>query len=520
MTNSMRIRGYKKLIAVCLTLLLGTATGCGSQESSPAGRRADERSEALAEVTRLRAIVAQRPEDRESLVKLARYQWAAGDYDDAQRSFARALAMSSDRDTVLKFVGLLYRRGRFVAAASAWKRSGLIDDMDTEQQWLRDFLAVYEAGMRHRVAEGAGGTPVATPAAAGELQNSIGMSLLFVPGGRFDRGCDTCDADGRPVRSIAIDPLLFGRHEVTAGAYRLFMRETGRRREVEGDGFDQAPDDHPAFGVSWRDARAFTIWLSAREQAVYRLPTEAEWEFAARGGDAGYYNPWGSEPGQPRVSGNWGRTTPDDFHRRPPPTSRVGSFPKDRSPFGIFDMAGNVAEWCLDNYSASYYAWSPERNPLGPVEGGNDGQVLRGGAWNTHPSRVSLFAVIRSHAAFHQPYTGFGFRVVREILADSPNENVALADIDDVRRDGADLFVDYLTKRSSWDCEALAVEMPQVWNLAVNTRLKSVTAKNAVKHVFLSPQDPSGRSVGVTFTQDAAGTWAAAAPCAIRIPPQ
>jgi hypothetical protein len=113
-------------------------------------------------------------------------------------------------------------------------------------------------------------------------------------------------------------------------------------------------------------------------------------------------------------------------------------------------------------------------------------------------------------------YTGFGFRVVREILADSPNENVALADIVDVRRDGADLFVDYLTKRSSWDCEAFAVEMPQVWNLAVNTRLKGDTAK----HVFLSPQDPSGRSVGVTFTQDAAGTWAAAAPCEIRIPAQ
>lgn len=218
------------------------------------------------------------------------------------------------------------------------------------------------------------------------------------------------------------------------------------------------------------------------------------------------------------MSGNWGRIALDDFRRRPPPTSRVGSFPKDRSPFGLFDMAGNVEEWCMDSYSASYYAWSPERNPLGPVEGDDDGQVLRGGAWNTHPSRVSRFAMIRSHAASNQPYTGYGFRVVREILADSPNENVALADIDDVRRDGADLFVDYLTKRSSGDCEALAVEMPQVWNLAVNTRLKSDTATNAVKHVFLSPKDPSGRSVGVTFTQDTAGTWAAAAPCAIRIP--
>jgi hypothetical protein len=121
-----------------------------------------------------------------------------------------------------------------------------------------------------------------------------------------------------------------------------------------------------------------------------------------------------------------------------------------------------------------------------------------------------------------RPFTvrPFGFRVVREILADSPNEKVALADIDDVRRDGADLFVDYLTKRSSWDCEALAVEMPQVWSLVVNTRLEGDTAKNAVKHVFLSPQDPSGRSVGVTFTRDAAGIWAAAAPCAVRIPAQ
>jgi formylglycine-generating enzyme required for sulfatase activity len=171
--------------------------------------------------------------------------------------------------------------------------------------------------------------------------------------------------------------------------------------------------DSVARRVSWIDARAFAIWLSARERAAYRLPTEAEWERAARG-VRGYLNPWGNQRGTPQVTGNWGRTALGDLRAPLPPLSPVGSFPTDRSAFGMLDMAGNVREWCLDEYDPTYYAWSPERAPYGPA-GTTALKVLRGGAWN-HPGS-ERFAVERMGAPQDLPYTGYGFRVVREIAA-------------------------------------------------------------------------------------------------------
>jgi formylglycine-generating enzyme required for sulfatase activity len=428
-------------IRICALLLLMCVTACTEGRSSVARQVANHEAE-LAEVGRLQALARQRPGDRGTLEKLAMQQWAVGQYDEAERSFKQALDISRDRATALNLAGLLYRRGRFVEAADVARRFGLVDDaladnrgVDVDLQWLVEFLTLSDVSSRHGAAAGdvaeqdsrardssrVQGSPaqedsrVRAEVRSSMLNatlNSIGMNLLPVPGSRFDRGCNACDDDSRPVRSIAVPPLLFGQYEVTVGQYKQFMRETGHGRQVEGDGFDGAQDDHPAFGIAWHDAWAFTVWLSARERAVYRLPTEAEWEFAARGG-VGNREPWGNEPGNARVDGNWGRTTPDDLRRRPPPTSRVGSFPRDRSAFGLFDMAGNVREWCLDDYDASYYALAPERNPHGPVTD-TGVKVLRGGSWN-HPPGGSGFAVRRWRAAANKGYTGYGFRVVREI---------------------------------------------------------------------------------------------------------
>jgi formylglycine-generating enzyme required for sulfatase activity len=420
-TNSAPLRRQRRSsferptsIMLCVVLVLSCAIACG-EDHSHTDRQISERNAALTEIARLQDLVGQRPGDHETLAKLATEYWVVGDYDNAQRSFARALEMSKDRGTALQLVGLLSQRGRFVEAVAVSKQFGLGDDDAGDLQWLRDLIALYDVSARQRPVTGTGtgrdaGVGAKQPQA--EPRNSIGMVLVSVPGGRFDRGCDACEPDARPVRSITVAPLLFGKYEVTVAQYTLFMRETGYRRSAQTDGFDQTPDDHPAYGVSWHDARAFTIWLSAREQAVYRLPSEAEWEFAARGG-AGNREPWGMEPGQPQVDGNWGRTSPADLRRSPPPTTPVGSFPKDRSAFGLFDMAGNVEEWCLDDYDASYYKWSPERNPFGPVANGGV-RVLRGGAWNDPPGG-SGFAVRRSRAAANQSYTGYGFRVIREV---------------------------------------------------------------------------------------------------------
>jgi formylglycine-generating enzyme required for sulfatase activity len=417
-------------VRLCAVWLVVCVTACAEGRSSVA-REVAKHDAGLAEIDRLQTLARQRPGDRETLEKLARQQWAVGQHDEAEHSFRQALDISRDRATALNLAGLLYRRGRFMETANLARRFGLVDaavadnrGVDVDLQWLVEFLALYEVSSRHGVAAGVvteQGSPAQEDSRAradvrnstlNSTLNSIGLSLLHVPGGRFERGCSTCDDDSRPVRSITMSPLLFGEYEVTVGQYKQFMRETGHRRSVEGDGFADAQDDHPAFGISWHDAWAFTVWLSARERAVYRLPTEAEWEFAARGG-VGNREPWGNEPGNPQVDGNWGRTTPDDLRRRPPPTSRVGSFPRDRSAFDLFDMAGNVLEWCLDDYDASYYAWAPERNPHGPVTD-TGVKVIRGGAWN-HPPGGSGFAVRRWRAAVNQSYTGYGFRVVRDV---------------------------------------------------------------------------------------------------------
>jgi len=237
------------------------------------------------------------------------------------------------------------------------------------------------------------------------------MSLIDIAGGTFNWGTSFGPADQRPVREVTLSGYSIGKFEVTVGQYRMFLNETSWRSKFAALAtLRREHDSLPVAGVSWLDAQAFSIWLSRREGAVYRLPTEAEWEHAARG-DSGYIEPWGNQAGRPQETGNWGRTGYADLRAAVPPVRPVGSYQSDRSPFGLFDMAGNVAEWCLDEYDPNYYSRSPSRNPRGPVDL-QGVKVMRGGAWNDPGSQG--FAVRRSHAAENQAYTGYGFRIVRE----------------------------------------------------------------------------------------------------------
>jgi formylglycine-generating enzyme required for sulfatase activity len=290
---------------------------------------------------------------------LANEYWAVGELDAAEQSFRRALQMEPNAEAHAALIALLEHRGRYRQARF------LMDSLGTKKvpAWIVDLQKEFD-----RLAATAGkGVSDQNPPGK-ERVNSIGMLLVELPGGTFVRGVEDGDPDNAPAREVRVDAFAIGQYEVTRRQFGQFLREVGYSFVAQPDGaFAEEYSDYPAIGVSWENARAFTIWLSFREDAVYRLPTEAEWEFAARG-HQGYRNPWGNGSGQGGVDGNWGRTSTADFKSKVLPVSPVGSFPRDRSPFGLFDMAGNVREWCLDSYDPTYDQWSPAANPFGPVE--------------------------------------------------------------------------------------------------------------------------------------------------------
>jgi len=197
-------------------------------------------------------------------------------------------------------------------------------------------------------------------------------SMVLVPAGEFTMGSATGDADERPAHQVYLDSFLIDRHEVTVEQYAAFLQETGTSSPSDWRMMNQLSNKkRPVSGVDWADAAAYCKWASKR------LPTEAEWEKAARGTDGRLY-PWGNEPPTPRHA-NYGQAGSGNNGAMAP----VGSFEEGKSPYGLYDMAGNVWEWVSDWYDHDYYKTSPPRNPEGPLTGGFKG--IRGGAWNSSP---------------------------------------------------------------------------------------------------------------------------------------
>lgn len=216
--------------------------------------------------------------------------------------------------------------------------------------------------------------------------------MVLIPAGPFQMGSTTGDVDEAPVHTVELDAFYIDQHEVTNAEYQAFVTATGYpaprgigytavyellKHDYEpwrDSGFNHP--HQPVTTVTWFDAVAYCEW------AGKRLPTEAEWEKAARGDleDACY--PWGSaEPdntaanfADSQTEFEWRSTNVNDGFLF---TAPVGTFPPNG--YGLFDMAGNVWEWCADWYSPTYYAESPHRNPKGPHTG--EQRVLRGGTW-------------------------------------------------------------------------------------------------------------------------------------------
>jgi eukaryotic-like serine/threonine-protein kinase len=194
-----------------------------------------------------------------------------------------------------------------------------------------------------------------------------GMELVFVPAGDFLMGSDDGDAyalsDEKPQHLVYLDAYWIDKTEVTNAMFARFVDVTGHDAGSNWRHVANGKPDHPVVRVNWFTANAYCEW------AGRRLPTEAEWEKAARGTDGRWY-PWGNERPD-RSRGN--------IHLRSLGTTAVGSYPAGASPYGVLDMAGNVWEWVADWYGADYYARSPRENPTGPESGLS--RALRGVSW-------------------------------------------------------------------------------------------------------------------------------------------
>jgi len=238
--------------------------------------------------------------------------------------------------------------------------------------------------------------------------SSIGAEMMLVPSGIFTMGSDESNAapNEQPVGQVTLSRYYISRHPITNAQYEAFDPGHKNRR------LPGADDRHPVVYVSSQDAINFCQWLSAREKRRYRLPTEAEWEYAARGPDGRKY-PWG-DAGKRGDLANfadrntlfaWSDREIDDGFAE---TSPVGSFPRGASPFGIEDMAGNVWEWCLDFFEP--YRGTPKVNPRGPKSGAK--RVYRGGSWKSRFN--SLRTTARGSNAPNYSCNDLGFRVVCE----------------------------------------------------------------------------------------------------------
>jgi formylglycine-generating enzyme required for sulfatase activity len=238
--------------------------------------------------------------------------------------------------------------------------------------------------------------------------STIGAQMLFIPSAAFTMGSAAPGApvNEQPPTRVTLSRYYLSRYPVTNAQYEQFAPEHKTRRG------SWAGADHPAIYVSSLDAIKFCQWLSARERKRFRLPTEAEWEYAARGGDERTY-PWGETTGKGTLANFADANT--TFAWRDPQvndgyaeTSPVGSYPAGASPFGIEDLSGNVWEWCLDYYES--YKGGERANPRGPQQGAQ--RVYRGGSWK------SRFASLKATArGYNQPAyasNDVGFRIVCE----------------------------------------------------------------------------------------------------------
>lgn len=246
----------------------------------------------------------------------------------------------------------------------------------------------------------------AQPSTAEVVKGKDGASMVLIPAGAFTMGSNDGLPAERPEHVVTLDTYYIDRYEVSLHLYRTFLVEAKHDAPPTWD--DEAAEtvgDRPAVGMGWADAAAYCAW------AGKRLPTEAEWEKAARGTDGRRY-PWG--PMQPFVDiANYNRgvwvseavTLAGVAGGIEGMSVRHGLKEGGRSPYGLHHMAGNAAEWVADWYDREYYSKSPEKNPTGPAKG--EKKVIRGGAWSDLPVALRSSARVSAEPDYQDRTIGF-----------------------------------------------------------------------------------------------------------------
>lgn len=259
---------------------------------------------------------------------------------------------------------------------------------------------------------------VCVPVVVPEGEDTVPEGMVLIFGGEFEMGSNNTPSE-QPVHTVHLDAFYMDQHEVTNAEYKAFVlanpewekKHIDRRfhegiylKDWDGNNYPDGKEEHPVTWVSWHAAMAYAEW------AGKRLPTEAEWEYAARGGFANQNYPWGTSIDVTRANynGNVGGTT------------AVGTYPDNN--YGLYDMAGNVWEWCLDEYQSNFYRNSSHWNPIagatriqdltGDFKNVHTPRVLRGGSFVTEHQSVE----VSTRAESPPRYADFdlGFRCVKD----------------------------------------------------------------------------------------------------------
>lgn len=251
-------------------------------------------------------------------------------------------------------------------------------------------------------------------AATPSTDPATGMEFISVPGGCYLMGDSVGDGDPneRPVHEVCVSAFSIGKFEVTNVQYKKFSPQ---HNSGVSQGSTLNDDNQPVVNVSWENAVAFAKWLSEKSGQAYRLPTEAEWEFAARGGSS-QSRFWGNNPDEAckyanvadmtakKHWANWTSFACDDGYAVSAP---VGSLLPNS--YGLYDMLGNAWEWCEDIYNSEAYTKLPKDNPV--YGGSGEYRVMRGGGWSNGP-----LGIRSSHRVGLSPSFGhhsLGFRLVK-----------------------------------------------------------------------------------------------------------